>query len=187
MAIFTRSQFRDVAQSKTSVYKNLRAFVNEARVQTKSTATTSVFLSHSHTDKDLIEEAVTFFKSQNINVYVDWMDETMPEKTNGLTASKIKSKILNNDKFIFLATNAAIISKWCNWEVGIGDAYKLHSDKICLLPLADSQGHWTGNEYLQIYPRIESVSKGSNQFYDNIFRIIYPDGKQTWLDDWLKK
>ncbi|WP_316635580.1 toll/interleukin-1 receptor domain-containing protein [uncultured Flavobacterium sp.] len=187
MAIFKRSEFKSVALSKTNSYKNLRGFVSEARAQSKSNAITSIFLSHAHSDKDLIEEAVTFFKSLNINVYVDWMDETMPEKPNGITASKIKTKILNDDKFIFLATNAAVISKWCNWEVGIGDAYKLQNDKICLLPLADSNGHWTGNEYLQIYPRIESVAKDNFSFYDNIFRVIYPDGKTTWLSDWLKK
>lgn len=45
----------------------------------------------------------------------------MPEKTSGLTATKIKYQIYKNDKFILLATDNAIASKWCNWEVGIGD------------------------------------------------------------------
>lgn len=186
MPILTRTQFKNIALSKTNSYRNLKTFANEARTQAKATTTTSIFLSHSHSDKDLIDEAVTFFKSLGVNVYVDWMDETMPEKPNGVTASKIKSKILNDDKFIFLATNSAVISKWCNWEVGIGDAYKLHSDKICILPLADNSGSWTGNEYLQIYPRIESVVKDNYTLYDNIFRVVYPDGKTTWLSDWLK-
>lgn len=187
MAIFTKAQFQTIAQSKTTSIKNFKNFVNEARSFSKTSASTSIFLSHSHNDKLLIEQAVTFFRTLNISVYVDWMDETMPEKTNGVTASKIKSKILNNDRFILLATDSAIISKWCNWEVGIGDAYKLHSDKICLLPLAESSGHWTGNEYLQIYPRIEPVQKDNYNLYDNIFKVKYPDGKETWLSDWLKK
>lgn len=187
MAIFTRAQFTNIAQSKTSSIKSFTGFVNEARSFSKSNATISIFLSHSHNDKDLIQQAITFFRTLNITVYVDWMDDTMPEKTSGATASLIKSKILLNDKFILLATDAAIISKWCNWEIGIGDAYKLHNDKICLLPLADNKGHWTGNEYLQIYPRIEPVQKDNYSLYDNIFRIKYPDGKETWLNDWLKK
>ena len=187
MAIFTRSQFENVAKSKTTYNRTLKSFVNEARAEKKETTKTSVFLSHSHHDKDIIEEVVTFFKALNISIYVDWMDETMPERTNGVTASKIKSKILLNDKFIFVATNLAVGSKWCNWEVGVGDAYKLSSNKICILPLADNQGHWTGNEYLQIYPRIEAVNKPISGFYDNIFKIIYPNGKEEWLDNWLKK
>jgi len=106
----------------------------------------------------------------------------MPEKPNGITAAKIKSKILENDKFLFLATDSAVISKWCNWEVGIGDAYKLHYDKICLLPLSENNGSWLGNEYLQIYPRVEQVAG-----HDNIYKLKYPDGKETWFDDWLLK
>jgi hypothetical protein len=187
MAIFTKTQFLNIAQSKTSSIKNFKNFVNEAKTFSKTIASTSIFLSHSHTDRLLIEQAVTFFRTLNISVYVDWMDDSMPEKTNGITASKIKSKILSNDKFILLATDSAIVSKWCNWELGIGDAYKMHRDKICLLPLAESNGHWTGNEYLQIYPRIEPVQKENHTLYDNIFKIKYPDGEETWLSDWLKK
>jgi hypothetical protein len=187
MAIFTKTEFSKLATSRRPSYKSVRSVVNEARGSLKSNSTTSIFLSHSHSDKILIEEAISFFRTLNITIYVDWMDETMPEKPNGITAAKIKSKILSNDKFILLATDAAIISKWCNWEIGIGDAYKLHNDKICLLPLAESKDHWTGNEYLHIYPRIESVKKGIDSFYDNIFKVKYPDGKEIWLDDWLKK
>jgi len=56
-----------------------------------------------------------------------------------------------------------------------------------LLPLSDSRGNWIGNEYLQIYPRIEPVQKDNYSLYDNIFKVKYPDGKETWLNDWLKK
>lgn len=187
MSIFTKSQFTNIARAKTTSIKSFKEFVNEARSFSKPNSTTSIFLSHSHYDKDLIEQSITFFRTLNIAVYVDWMDETMPEKPNGVTAKLIKSKILSNDKFIFLATDAALISKWCNWEIGIGDAYKLHNDKICLLPLAENIGQWTGNEYLQIYPRIEPVQKDSNSIYDNIFKVRYPDNNETWLSDWLKK
>lgn len=186
MAILTKNQFEAIARIKAGS-KGLSSTLNESRTFSKTTSVTSLFLSHSHTDRAIVEQAKVFFENLNIKIYVDWADETMPEKTNGVTASKIKSKILSNDKFILLATNAAVVSKWCNWEVGIGDAYKLHSDKICILPLADNSHNWNGNEYLQIYPRVEPVTRESNTFYDNIFRIIYPNGSTTWLDDWLKK
>jgi len=68
-------------------------------------------------------------------------------------------------------------------EIGIGDAYKLHSDKICILPLADNSSSWNGNEYLQIYPRVEPVNKDNYSLYDNIFRVIYPDGKIILLNE----
>jgi hypothetical protein len=181
MAFFTASQFESFTQTKLG-NKSFAGILNEARLFSKANAETSVFLSHSHMDKAIVGQTVTFLRTLNINAYVDWMDETMSEKPDGLTGERIKSKILSNDKFILLATDTAIVSKWCNWEVGIGDAYKLQSDKICLLPLADNRGHWTGSEYLQIYPRIEPV-----QNLPNIFRLIYPDNKQAWFDEWLKK
>lgn len=181
MAFFTTTQFANIAQSRAGT-KGFKAIVNEAKLYTKSNTDPSVFLSHSHTDKSIVEQAVAFLRTLNVNAYVDWMDETMGEKPDGITGQKIKSKILSNDKFLLLATDAAVASKWCNWEVGVGDAYKLHADKMCLLPLADNRGNWTGSEYLQIYPRIEPV-----QNHDTIFRLIYPDNKQVWFDDWLKK
>lgn len=186
MAIFTKQQFESIARIKAG-NRGLSTILNETRAFSKPASTTSIFLSHSHTDRPIVEQAKKFFENIGISIYIDWADETMPERTNGITASKIKTKILLNDKFILLATNAAVASKWCNWEVGIGDAYKLASDKICVLPLADNSVSWNGTEYLQIYPRIEPVNKDNYSLYDNIFRIIYPNGQTGWLDDWLKK
>lgn len=180
MAFFTREQFTTVANSRAGT-KTFSRFILESRGETSTGKTTSVFLSHCHTDKDLVGQAIAFFKGFNMSIYVDWMDETMPEKPSGVTAQKIKNKISLNDKFVLLASNSAIASMWCNWEVGIGDTFKLTKNKMVILPLADSRGHWTGNEYLQIYPRVEPVAT-----HDTIFRIVYPDGSTKWLDDWLK-
>lgn len=184
MAILTKAQFKTVALSKTG-QGGLHGVVNETRLHAKATATTSIFLSHSHHDKDIIEQAKIFFENLGIAIYVDWADETMPEKTDGVTAQNIKNQIIHgNDKFILLATNNAVASKWCNWEVGIADPFKLIQKKFALLPLADNSGTWNGNEYLQIYPRIEKnpIKAGGEGYY-----IWYPD--KTWdiLEDWLKK
>lgn len=188
MPILTKETFTNIAtKSATSRGKNLYSVLNEAKVELKTTSKIGIFLSHSHKDQSLIKEAVAFFKGINISVYVDWLDEGMPEKTSGETALKIKSKIITNDKFILLATNDAVISKWCNWELGIGDTFKFSKDNLAILPLSENSGTWYGNEYLQIYPRIETVTSSGNDIYDNIFRIKYPNGTQKWLDDWLKE
>lgn len=176
MAIFTKQQFESIACIKAGS-NGLSATLNENRTFSKVTSTTIIFLSHSHTDKAIVEQAKVLFQNLGISIYVDWADETMSEKTNGITATKIKSKILANDKFLQLATNTVVLSKWCNWEVGIGDVYKLHSDKICILPLADNSSNWNGNEYLQIYPRVEPVNKNNYSLYYSIFSVIYPDEK----------
>lgn len=185
MALFTKDQFVAVSNSRAG-NKSISSVILEARNEYSSTKTTSIFLSHCHTDKQLVGQAIAFLKGFGFSVYVDWMDETMPNKPNGITAQKIKEKIILNDKFILLATNDAINSKWCNWELGISDTFKFSKDKMVVLPLADSRGAWIGNEYLQIYPRIELVAKHPSGFHDNIFKVIYPDNTTKWLDDWIK-
>jgi len=183
MAIITRSQFTSFAQSKAGT-GGLRGVVNKTRMFS-STATTSIFLSHSHYDKNVVEEAKIFFENLGINIYVDWADQTMPENTNGTTATRIKNQIISgNDKFVLLATNSAVASKWCNWEVGIADPFKLPSKKIALLPLADNSGTWNGNEYFQIYPRIERnlTKAGSYNYF-----VFYPDGSSETLYVWLRR
>jgi hypothetical protein len=183
MPILTKAQFASIAQSKAGT-KGLRGIVNESRMFSKSTSTTSIFLSHSHADKDVIEQAKIFFENLGISIYVDWADKTMPESTNGLTAQKIKNQIISsNEKFVLLATNNAVASKWCNWEVGIADPFKLPNKKIALFPLADNSGTWNGNEYLQIYPRIEEFIISNKKEY----LVFYPDGTAEMLSVWLNK
>lgn len=181
MALFTKSEFARIAGTRKSEFKSFTQVMNEAKLSSRALTKPSVFISHAHTDKDIIAQTVTFLKGINVEIYVDWMDETMPQKPSGVTATKIKAKILENKNFVFLATNAAVISKWCNWEVGIGDAYKFSQDNFCLLPLAENNGAWLGNEYLQIYPMVEP-----HPSHDNIYKLKYPDGKEKWFDDWLK-
>lgn len=182
MAILTRGQFASIAQTKAGT-RGLRGVVNESRIFSKTTSITSIFLSHSHTDKDVIEQAKIFFENLGISVYVDWADKTMPESPSGVTAQKIKNQIITgNDKFVLLATNNAVASKWCNWEVGIADPFRLPNKKIALLPLADNSGTWNGNEYLQIYPRIERSSTNLNEYY-----VWYPDGTLETISTWLNR
>lgn len=181
MAIFTKQQFENRARNKAGNI-GLSSRLTETRAFSKTIATTSIFLSHSHKDRPIVEQAKMFFQNLGLNIYVDWADETMPEKTNGVTASKIKVKIKENDKFILLATNDAVLSKWCNWEVGLGDSYKINYDKICILPLADNSKNWDGNEYLQIYPHIEE-----SEYLNDYYKIIYPNGSSVPLNDWLRK
>jgi hypothetical protein len=182
VAILTREQFSSLARPNAG-YRGLTGKVNETRTYSKSDSTTSVFLSHSHLDKDVVEQAKIFFEHLGISIYVDWADETMPEKPNGNTALKIKTQIITkNDKFVLLATNNAVVSKWCNWEVGIADPFKLNTKKLALLPLADNSGTWNGNEYLQIYPRIEKSS-----LYNDQYNVWFPDNTTESLTTWLRR
>ena len=61
---------------------------------------------------DIDEELIGLLERKyNIKAYIDSLDKSMPKKTSGETASKIKQRINRCNKFILLATNGAVESK----------------------------------------------------------------------------
>ena len=82
----------------------------------------------------------------------------------------LKEKFRCYDKFVLIASNAAINSRWCNGEVGYGDAQKYDVDKIAIFPVKQDNRDWEGSEYLQLYPTIEYFD--GTTFYSNSNRRI---------------
>lgn len=142
----------------------------------------TVFLSHKHDDGEILKNVISMLKNLGINVYVDWMDEDMPKQTSGTTAVKIKQKIRSCRKFILLATEGAIASKWCNWELGYGDAYK-YRNNIAIMPITDVRGGiFSGSEYLQIYPIIKTKFEfTSGEYY------VINGYSEIPLKEWLNR
>lgn len=181
MPYITKSKLASIVSSKIS-YRSETDMLLEARKYSRSRYSTSVFLCHSHYDSEYVKNLVIFLRSFGVDAYVDWMDDEMPKETSGVTASKLKEKIRNNDKFIFLATNQSLDSKWCNWEIGYGDAYKYGNEKIALFPLKEDYSNWNGSEYLQIYPYI--IESDLTKDY---YKVVFPNGDEESLTEWLKK
>src|SRR5690606_9379404 len=123
----TKAQLKSsIEQKDGSIDKiiALAAIESAKIVKKRNEFESSVFISHSHKNSDLVEYFVALFSKINVEVYVDWMDDELTYPPTGKTALKIKEMINSNKKFILLATNEGIKSKWCNWELGIGDARK---------------------------------------------------------------
>ncbi len=142
----------------------------------------TIFISHKHSDIDTLKSFLYLLRKIGVYAYVDWMDFDMPKKTDGSTAERIKTKIKEMDKFILLATEDAISSKWCNWELGFSDSIK-HPKNLAVLPIVnDYSSEWSGNEYLQIYPIITAE-------YEYIIGSYYVEYKDSIIKftDWLKK
>ena len=139
----------------------------------------TVFLSHKHDEVNILEDVISLLKRCGVDVYVDWMDEEMPKNTSGRTAIKLKEKISSCKKFIFLGTEGAIASKWCNWELGLGDAKK-YPINMAVMPIADTDRVYSGSEYLQIYPVIKSDYM---VIPDNYF--VEWGSERVSLKDWL--
>lgn len=180
MAIISKARLITLTESKVR-HKSFSEVLNEAKRESRIYASTSIFLSHSHDDldKDYVKRTVAFLRGLGLTIYIDSDDNSMPPFTNASTALKIKNEIRNNKKFVLLATNNAISSQWCNWELGYGDSYK-YIENLAIFPLSDNTGIWKGNEYLQIYPRIEE-----SNYTNELFNIIYPNGTVKRLYDWL--
>lgn len=161
-----------------------KSFINESLDKTKtfsaktaSDTKTTVFLSHKHKDLQEVEEAtgvIELLEDMGVKVYIDSMDNKMPDQTSGETASRIKDVIKYCNKFILLATEKAIESYWCNWELGVGDVHKFERN-IAILPVKEKGQHdhqYKGNEYLQIYPHID-YEDGTSRY---ISKQIIPEG-----------
>lgn len=192
MSFITESQLAKYrSRFKTFSADNIVS-LNESHSRDKNRP--MIFLSHKHDEHSILQDVVAFLKEEGVDVYVDWMDPSMPAYTNAETAHRLKSKIKVSDKFILLATPGAINSKWCNWELGLGDAAK-YIENIALFPINKSFETFNGAEYLKIYPRIE-YQDGTTKYVGGAYiprgyYVIYPTDKNGNsrlfpLKDWLK-
>jgi hypothetical protein len=194
--IFERGYF------KTNAAINLNESLNETRTFSKSQTEykPTVFVSHKHSDLEDQEEmkgVLKLFQDLGAKVYIDSMDKKMPEETSGETALRIKEVIKYTKKFVLVATEKAIESYWCNWELGIGDTHK-YIEHIAIIPIkekGENDSQYKGNEYLQIYPVIQYNKAFTNiegQHFVEDYYVWEPKNKEgrryiTLLKEWLKK
>lgn len=174
-----------ITRSQLKNYQNGVSLANESvlPLQAKATALNSyeaevtLFLSHSHKDRDLIDPALAFLRSHGVKIYVDWMDEGMPDVVSGETAKILKQRIQQQRKFLVLVTENSKDSRWVPWELGYADPTK-GMDHIAAFPVAETVD-FIHNEYLKIYPKI--------QFVSNTWWVWRDDPqKLTQLPEWLR-
>ena len=163
-----------VRASRVVIAKSL----NEALSRNQQTA----FLCHSHKDKNLVEGLQNLLNESGWNLYIDWLDEDLPESPDKNTALKIKNRIGQLNWFLFLATANSTGSRWCPWEIGYADAVKKH-ENILIIPTEDDSGRWHGNEYLQLYRKITAASNQTTN--KSGYAVFDPKQSQggTWVED----
>lgn len=152
MSFITESQLANYRSRTKTFSKSDVLVLNESSSRDKTKP--MVFLSHKHDELVILQDVIAFLNSEGVDIYVDWMDEEMPAYTNANTALRLKEKIKTANKFVLVATPNAINSKWCNWELGLGDAAK-YIENIALFPINRTYQSFSGAEYLKIYPYIE--------------------------------
>jgi hypothetical protein len=177
MSFITRAQLSTFHRGFSLANEYIEPLQVKASAAHSYEAQVSIFLSHSHKDRDLIAPALAFLRSHGVKIYVDCMDEGMPDVVSGETAKKIKERIQQHKKFLVLVTENSKDSRWVPWELGYADPTK-GMDHIAAFPVAENHD-FTHNEYLKIYPKIYFVS---NMWY------VWQDDpiKLTELPTWLK-
>lgn len=146
--IFTTGEFsaykkQNLNESRQAVYESYTQY-NQRRK--------TIFISHKHDDLETLEDLIGFFeKTYDVKCYIDSRDPSMPNYTSAETATKIKQRIKQCDKFILLATNRAINSNWCNWELGFGDAQKFDKSNVALFLFKRDEESFEGYEYMYIF------------------------------------
>jgi hypothetical protein len=174
----TRAQLKNYQSGISVINENVTHLQAKAAVHNFSDAEVTMFLSHSHKDRDLIQPTLAFLRSHGVKIYVDWMDEGMPDVVSGETAKKLKVRIQQHKKFLVLVTENSKDSRWVPWELGYADPTK-GIDHIASFPVTESVD-FTQNEYLSIYPKI--------QFVNNIWWVWLDDPqKLTQLAQWLRQ
>jgi hypothetical protein len=113
----------------------------------------------------LAEGLQVMLREAGVDLYIDWQDESMPEKPSRETADRIRRIITGTSLFLYLATSNSASSKWCPWELGFADGKK--SDRsIFLIPTRDTSGGEHGNEYVHLYRRIDMNSLNAMNVYE---------------------
>lgn len=140
------------------VYADLHSAMNESvSLHMDSSGWKSkknIFLSHKHDELEELKGMIGFLEKEcDVKVYIDSFDPIMPTKTCAETADRIKKKIGECDKFLLMATESAIASKWCNWELGYGDCKKTIG-KVAIFPIQSKYKIFSGSEYLQLYNHV---------------------------------
>ena len=156
--------------------------LSEARAGLAKTASQhrTVFLSHSHDDKALVEPVRKLLAAQGVILYVDWKDPEIPAITNPATARKIKQRISAAGKFVMLASNTSLRSRWVPWELGVGDIEK-GLPKVAAFPVTPDYGTWDGSEYVGIYSCVEEATNGE--------LAVFEPGQNKGISfkDWLER
>jgi hypothetical protein len=143
-----------------------------------------IFLSYRRKDSNYVKPIVEILKNLGANVYIDYLDDSLPEKPNTETAAILRDRIQKSDKFILMATPNSSDSKWIPWELGLGDGF-VNYENVAILPITQYSNSWTEQEYYSIYGYIEKANSTNNLRSD--YAIFYPNKKPEWLIDWIKR
>jgi len=181
MAYLTFEKLKNLGGQPSQITKAFS--LNESFGQVPSTAK-RVFLSYRRKDVNYVKPIVSLLKSLGVIVYIDYLDDNLPNPPDHTTASILRASLMKCQKFILLATPNSNQSNWMPWELGLGDGFTGYDNTI-IFPLVENEDIWSEREYYKIYGYVKEAN-GENLIKRD-WAIFYPDKKPIWLKEWLKK
>lgn len=179
--ILTESRIRQAAADA----KKLRLDESYRRNSMKfdSSQTYDLFISHSFKDRDIVLGLSHLFTTAGYKIYIDWIDDSNLDRKNvtSETAKIIKNRIRRSTGLSYVSTSNSITSKWCPWELGVGDG--MHG-KVCILPIMNIP--FNGQEYLGLYPYLEYSQVSGQNRYEFWVYDQKEHNKYRVLKEWLK-
>jgi hypothetical protein len=118
-----------------------------------------IFLSHSYNDAQLIFLIKRMIEGMGLKVYVDWIDDAKLDrsKVTVKTAALLRERMKACASLVYAHSTNSTDSVWMPWELGYFDG--LRGSHVWILPLvSNSDQEYKKQEYLGLYPSIETVS-----------------------------
>ncbi|MCK8521452.1 toll/interleukin-1 receptor domain-containing protein [Aquimarina sp. D1M17] len=137
----------------------------------------SIFLLHKPDQLEELDSAINFLNNFRVMIYVDWLDQVLEDDKGEAITNLITEKLSENQKFIFLATEEAIHSKWCNWVLRLAKT-KIPTEAIVMLPIRSDFDDYGGEEHLSKYPYIHEIEAEK-------YGVKYPNGDIKELTEWM--
>lgn len=186
--IYTTKYFSQKADINVRTFSTTldKAILAESKAQNQFRNFTGdqfdIFLSHSYLDKKIIYGIYLELEELGFSVYVDWIKDPELDRTNitSRNAIKIRQRLCESKCLFYATTNNSKRSTWMPWELGFMDG---KNQKVAILPMTDDNEQFQRNEYLEIYPYIEKVSKIGSK--NGILRVCENDDKFNSFDNWL--
>lgn len=162
MGLFTESELRNLARSRTSIRaKSAGTILKEDTANVPTTRTFDVFLSHSIKDSEVILGVKIVLEGQGLSVYVDWIEDPQLDRANVTpeTAERLRTRMKQSKSLIYAHSNNSPDSKWMPWELGFFDGIR---GTIAVFPIARTADEtFKGQEFLGLYPYIDNTSAAS--------------------------
>ena len=185
MAFYTIDSFRQGGLRAAGTRRGAEQQMSKS-IQASTYTHFDVFLSHSFLDAEVVYGVVRVLESQGLSVYVDWIVDRQLSRENvsSSTAGVLRGRMRQCNSLIFAVSDGSPASKWMPWELGYFDG--MRGDRIAIMPLISRAGAsgFPGQEYLGLYPAVESDQFGSPKLSRQDGRVVASAGMS--FSEWAK-